>query len=56
MFIACPIIQEECPYTSYKYTPINDGVIRGSCQDYTARTDVPREKFVGLTIDEVLLK
>lgn len=49
-------LQEECPYTSYKYSPINEGGIRGSCQDYTTRTDVPREKLVGLTLDDVLLK
>lgn len=54
--MAIHILQEDFPYTSYKYTPINDGVIRGSCQDYASRTEIPRDNLVGLTLDEVLLK
>lgn len=41
------------PFTQYKFFPIEDGKIRGSCEDYKSRKLVFRDKVLYLSISDV---
>lgn len=43
-------------YTIYKYNPISqdNGALRGSCQDFETRKEIPSEDVRNLTYEEVL--
>lgn len=47
---------ETCPYNSYKYNPINSNGIRGSCEHYSTRKEIPLDRLVNLTHQEVTEK
>lgn len=47
------LLQENCPYTVYKYNPISTDTIRGSCEHFETRQERSKEMFVGNTVDDI---
>lgn len=47
---------ETSPYNTYKYNPISSNGVRGSCEHYLTRKEIPLESFNNLTHQEVTEK
>lgn len=47
------VLQENSPYTVYKYNPISTDTIRGSCEHFETRQERSKDMFNGNSVDDI---
>lgn len=45
----CNLFQDECPFNNYKPNPVSKDGIRGSCEDFDTRIEIPQSDLQRMT-------